>query len=220
VVDRIASLLDTFSRDRPTRVAVDGADAAGKTMFADSVALASCNRGRTVVRIGADDFEHPKSHRYRRGSVSPMGCFEDTYDHDSLERLVLQPLANGGGRIVRRVYDPNTDRAVYPLEEDVPADAFVIVDGCFLLRKALRTNWELGLFLQATEAERLGRAVARDAERLGGAERVLARYRARYLPAFKIYLAREDPLLVADVIVDNTEFDHPVFVRWPRVGAT
>lgn len=215
IVDEIAALLDTFPPDRPTLVAIDGADASGKSTFADNLAAASRIRSRPVVRIEADDFEHPRSYRYRQGSDSPIGCLEDTYDHDSLERRVLVPLVSGNRRVVQGIYDRERDAAVNPPEEDVAIDAVVIVDGCFLLRTQLRMYWTLGIYLEVAEEERLNRAASRDAKRLGGAEGVLARYRKRYLPAFDLYLERDDPIAHADVIVDNNDVDHPVVLRWP-----
>ncbi len=89
------------------------------------------------------------------------------------------------------------------------------VDGCFVLRTQLRMYWTLGIYLEVAEEERLNRAASRDAKRLGGAEGVLARYRKRYLPAFDLYLERDDPIAHADVIVDNNDVDHPVVLRWP-----
>ena len=86
-----------------------------------------------------------------------------------------------------------------------------------VLRTQLRMYWTLGIYLEVAEEERLNRAASGDAKRLGGAEGVLARYRKRYLPAFDLYLERDDPIAHADVIVDNNDVDHPVVLRWPRL---
>lgn len=214
LIERVASLVGSLPRSRPALVAVDGADTAGKTTFADSLASA-LEPGRTVVRIEADDFEQPRAHRYRRGSDSPAGFFEDTYDHDAFEARVLRPLTAGDRRIVRRIYDRKADAPVDAPVEEVPADGVVIVDGCFLLRRQLREYWSLGVFLVVGEEQRLRRAQSRDRTRLGGSEGVVTRYRTRYFPGFDLYLEREEPLRCAHIVVDNEDVDRPAVLRWP-----
>jgi uridine kinase len=53
------------------------------------------------------------------------------------------------------------------------------------------------------------RALRRDLALLGSAAEVERRYRTRYLPAQKLYLAATRPLDVADVIVFNDDPAEP-----------
>ena len=81
----------------------------------------------------------------------------------------------------------------------------VVVDGVFLLRRDLRSLWDLSVHLHVPEEETLRRVVLRDAVRMGSAAEVERRYRARYLPAQSLYRQEADPLAAADVVVDNTD---------------
>ena len=104
LIERLATTIKDTPRGHPTLVAVDGPDSAGKTTFADALAHA-VGRKRPVIRVEGDDFEQPRHFRYRRGSASPQGYFEDTYDYESLAQHLLIPLLEGDRRIVRRIYD-------------------------------------------------------------------------------------------------------------------
>ncbi len=48
------------------RVAVDGVDGSGKTMFATELSATLRRRGRCVVLVSADGFHHVRAVRYRR----------------------------------------------------------------------------------------------------------------------------------------------------------
>ncbi len=188
---RLGDLIQDRARhdDRLT-VAIDGPDAAGKTTLAD--ALAHHLRGH-VVRTSLDSFQHPIEIRYRRGELSPEGCYRDTFDYERFRRQVLDPFAGTG------------DRAV------------LLADGVFLLRPELRDEWATSVFLDVSPAETLRRARTRDADRLG--DQLEARYAERYLPAQQLYRAETDPLAVADVVLGYDVPANPEVRRWPVSSA-
>jgi len=66
------------------RVAVDGVDGSGKSVFADQLAGVLREQARPVVRASVDDFHHPRAQRYRRGRSSPSGFWLDSFDYDRL----------------------------------------------------------------------------------------------------------------------------------------
>lgn len=191
-------------------VAVDGGDAAGKTTFADRLGevLSAC---APVVRVQADDFEHLRAIRHRQGPLSPEGYVEDTYDLDAMETLLLRPLRNGEA-IVRRAFDWVTDTPLHDTAAPVAPGTVVLIDGCFLLRARLRSFFDTTVFLDVNEQERLRRAIGRGHAHLGSPEAVVERFRRRYLPGFALYLAREDPVTHADVVIDNNDIAAPPFV--------
>ena len=80
------------------RVAVDGPDGAGKTIFADELATAIRDSGRPAIRVSLDDFHNVRAVRYRRGQHSPDGCWLDSYNYDRFIAYVLDPL--GPGRLL------------------------------------------------------------------------------------------------------------------------
>ncbi len=69
------------------RVAIDGVDGSGKTVFADDLTGVLRAAGRTVVRVSVDDFHQPRALRHHRGRDSPVGFWLDSYDYSVLRRL-------------------------------------------------------------------------------------------------------------------------------------
>lgn len=70
IAARIAALA------RPALVAVDGVTAAGKTMFADELAVLAMP---PVVRVSVDDFHRPQAERHAHGE-GPESYYHDTFD--------------------------------------------------------------------------------------------------------------------------------------------
>jgi uridine kinase len=214
VIGRLAALLLSLSAENPTIVSIEGPDAAGKTTLADALAIETA-KSRNVVRVQADHFLQPRRIRYQRGMASPVGYVEDSYNHDALEAVVLSPLRDGDRYVERRIFDRASDTPIREPKEHVPPDAVVIVDGAFLLSRQLRPYWTLSIVLKVQEAEILRRAQVRDSDRLGGIGGVIERYRSRYLPGYALYTEREDPESHTDILIDNTNLQSPVVLRWP-----
>ncbi len=113
---RLAEAITALHPDRRIRVAIDGVDGAGKTMFADALAPQVAAKGRAVIRASVDDFHNPRAIRYARGRHSPDGFFLDSYDYGSFRRLLLDPLGpEGSGRYMAKHFDHRADRPVAPL---------------------------------------------------------------------------------------------------------
>jgi uridine kinase len=188
------------------RIAVDGPDAAGKTIIADELASMFERRGLTVVRASIDGFHRPRSERHAAGALSPRGYLDDSFDLAALSRDVLGPLGPGGSRrIVRARYDWRSDAAVAGEPELVPPGAVLLLDGVFLHRPELAHCWEASIFVFARADVILDRARERDADALGGVAEVERRYRARYMPGQALYFERDRPHERADVAVENSD---------------
>lgn len=143
------------------RVAVDGASGAGKTVFADELALALRRSGRPVLRASVDDFHRPRAERHRRGPYSPTGYWRDAYDHPRLVAELLEPFR--AGRPVRpAVHDVRTDAYRDDPAVAVPAATVLVVDGVFLLRDELASYWSFSIYLQVDMMTRLRRMRVRD----------------------------------------------------------
>lgn len=68
VLEEVAARLPDRAPDG-VRVGIDGVDGVGKTTFADHLAAVLQHAGRSVVRVSADDFHHPREVRYRRAAT-------------------------------------------------------------------------------------------------------------------------------------------------------
>jgi uridine kinase len=206
LVKALAAELDPMDRGRPVTVAIDGPDGSGRSTLADRLAAACRSQGRPVVRIAEQDFLQPHRIRDRRGSEDAEGFFEDTFDYAALRHLVLAPLTDGDRSVVRRIRDPSTDDPVYVPAEQVPENAVVIVDGPFLLRKALRGYWSLGVLLETAPF---------GPEGTGQDDGATADRSTRRARGFALYLDRDDPGEAADIVIDTTDAQRPVPIRWP-----
>lgn len=184
LLSRLADAVGSVTIAHPTRVAVDGPPAAGKTTLADELAAVLRAQGREVIRASIEDFLLPRSQRYLRGEDSPEGCFHDSFDFDALHRVLLDPLGPGGDRRFQHaVYDKGTDSALSQPVTTAPADAVLLFDGVFLLRPELIDQWDLRIFVSAAFDEALDRARTRDQTIFRSATEVERGYRSRYVPS-------------------------------------
>jgi len=196
----------------PLRVAVDGIDAAGKTTLAAELAGQIEALGRPVIRASIDGFHHPRAHRYRRGSLSWEGYYEDSFDYEALQATLLRPLGPSGDRCYRpAVFDHQPDRPVEAPWQTASTESILLFDGVFLHRPQLRPYWDVSIFLRTTFAEALRRALQRDLSLFGSADVIEERYRRRYLPAQRHYLVTCRPEEQATFVVDN---ENPACPGW------
>jgi uridine kinase len=217
LLDSLAEAIESVTTAHPPRVAVDGPPAVGKTTLADELALLLRDRGREVIRATAESFHLPRAQRYRRGEFSPEGCYHDSFDYDTLRRVLLDPLGPGGDRRYQHaVYDMGTDTALSQPVATAPADAVLLLDGVFLLRPELIDRWDLHIFVSAAFERALDRGRIRDQARLGSIAEVERRFRDRYIPAQQLYFATVRPTDHADIIVHNDEPQRPAWEVRPR----
>jgi uridine kinase len=212
---RLGALIDAVDTTHPTRVAIDGPDAVGKTTLADELAVVLDAAGREVIRASIDGFHRPRAERYRRGPDSPEGYYEDSFDYDALRRSLLEPLGPGGSRdYCPAVFDFRNDRPAESSSVRASARSVMLVDGVFLLRPELREAWDFSVFVSAGFDEVLRRALGRDLGLFGSADELERRYRIRYIPAQRLYFVKARPELAADAVVVNDDPTAPLL----RVG--
>ncbi|GAA1860804.1 uridylate kinase [Asanoa iriomotensis] len=211
LVGRLASAVGSVVVGHPTRVAIDGAPAAGKTTLADELAAVLRARGREVIRATIDDFLFPRARRYPRGEYSAEGCYFDTHDYEALNRVLLGPLGPGGDLCFQAaVYDRASDAVSSPPVTTAAADAVLIFDGVFLMRPELIDRWELRVFVSTTLERTLDRALIRE-HGVSSQSAIERRWRERYIPSQEFYFARVRPTDHVDVIVHNDEPRRPIW---------
>ncbi|MFF5228933.1 AAA family ATPase [Dactylosporangium sp. NPDC000521] len=211
VLAHLAEAVGSVTAAHPTRVAVDGPPAAGKTTLADELAAVLRTQGRAVIRATIDDFLFPRAQRYPRGEYSAEGCYFDTHDNDALTRVLLDPLGPGGDRRFQQaVYDHTADTALSPPVTTAPADAVLLFDGVFLMRPELIDRWDLRVFVSTALEKTVDRAVIRE-RRVSSRADVERRWRERYIPAQQLYFTTVRPTEHADIIVHNDEPQQPAW---------
>lgn len=205
VLDAVACRVPV-STDDCVRVGIDGVDGAGKTVFADHLAAVLRASGRTVIRVGADDFLHPRAVRYRRGRGFPEGFWLDSYDYTALRQRVLDPLGPGGSRRYQSAsHDLRTDLAIDPPVMTAEPGSVLLLDGLFLHRDELADVWDLSVYLQVPFAASVARLAARDGSHPDPTHPSLA----RYVDGQRLYFTTTLPWQRAHVVVDATDLDAP-----------
>lgn len=201
----------------PTRLAVDGRTAAGKTTFADGLALDLRKGGREIIRTSIDGFHRSRAERYARGRLSAEGYYRDARDLAAIRPLLLDPLGPGGDiKYCTASLDLEADRAIEATPVAAARDAILVVDGTFLRRSELRDGWDVVAFLDTSEAVAEQRGVTRDASGNNDVTLVRKLYVQRYRPAYAIYERECQPSRRADAIVNNDDLDRPYLTIQPE----
>jgi uridine kinase len=215
LTQRITRLVDHLGSHGRTAIAIDGADAAGKTTLAERVAAAA---SVPVCRASVDGFHAPVGARRKRGDLSPEGYYRDCFDYPALIDRLVSPFLAGAEAVETQVYDRRAEQ-VSRVSEPVSKAGVLLVDGVFLLRPGLRELWTVGIYLDVSEQETLARAVRRDAAFFGSRQTLIERYQRRYLPGQALYRDEAQPMLTADIVVDNEDPASPRIVTWnPATG--
>ncbi|MEO5535125.1 MAG: uridine kinase [Pseudolysinimonas sp.] len=208
--DVLESLVAEFSHNYAkgrTTLAVDGPDGAGKTRFADDLALAFRRVGFEVFRASIDDFHRPRDLRYVAGRFSAEGYYREAFDYSLFRRVLLEPFRMAGSTgFVLAAFDVARDAPIEPVWTTGEADAILLVDGVFLNRPELHGYWNFSIWLDADAEVRYARMVERD----GADPDPAAESNQRYIGAQSRYVRDAHPNIVASAIVDNTDPDHPV----------
>lgn len=198
-------------------MAIDGIDAAGKTIIADELAQLLVQVGVPVLRASLDGFHHPAAIRHERAADQPArSYYEDSFDYRTLRSVLLDPLQPDGDHTVRtRIFDFHTDRPVVENPVHVQSGTVLIFDGVFLLRPELDGCWDLTMFVRVDPEISLRRAIERDTSLFETPEATARRYRRRYLPGQDLYLSQVHPEQRADVLIDNNDPAKPKLIRIP-----
>ncbi len=194
-------------------VGVDGIDASGKTVFADELGERLRQvTDRQVVRISLDGFLNPEAIRMRQGRLSAQGQYDDWLNITAVIALVLNPLRELTPRYTPAIYNKEGDVEIRANPLTIPTGSIVIIDSIFLARPEFRAALSMHIWLEVNDSVALGRMVRRARERneAGDLIRLKQMFTERYLGAQVLYKQVAHPTLVADFIIDNNDFIHPV----------
>jgi uridine kinase len=210
LLNYLARRLSKINLSHPIRVAIDGADAAGKTVLADKLASTLQTFGRSVIRASIDGFHHPSEIRYKQGKESPEGYFRNSFDYGALIKSLLEPLSANGSRKYRAaIFDYRTNSKLDLPLQTAKQNAVLLFDGVFLQRPELIEHWDFKIFLESSFKTTLQRAEKRDLSLFGNAVETKRRYLQRYIPAQKIYFKECRPQEQADIVIDNNDPQNP-----------
>ena len=202
----------SLEHERPLLVAVDGYDAAGKSMLAKELSEKLRGLGLNIIEASTDGFHNSRSTRYKRGKESPDGYYYDSFNYHMLKELLLDPLKTGDLRYKTRQFDYITDKILATEYSEAASDSILVFDGVFALRPELLDYWDYSIYLYVDEQTSLKRGIERNP---GEEETTEHRYNVRYLPGQLIYHKEADPKRHASIVVDNNDPENPTILRKP-----
>ncbi len=123
----------------PYLIGVNGKDAAGKTIFSDTLAeYFKTKTDRQIIRISTDDFMNPRAVRDTPSSSLAESAYLYTFDFEAFKKYVLEPLQPGGSRAYKtKIFDETTDKPDVAKDSYASPDAIVIIDGVLLFKDNL-----------------------------------------------------------------------------------
>lgn len=185
----LADHIDRRPEARP-RVGIDGFTECGAAALADAVGERLRELGRPVIRASTRWWWRAASLRLEFGRTDTDMLLYGWVDGGALRRELLDPVAAGPpGGYLRRLRDPDTDRAIRDRRQPVRDGAVVLLDGPFLLTDPTGLDAVVHLRLSP-----------------GALVRALPAEQQWWVPAYARYVADERPAERADATVT---YDHP-----------
>jgi uridine kinase len=202
LIEMIAKVILNLEKQHPTRVAIDGIDAAGKTRFADELGQVLKGLGKHVIRASIDGFHNSRIIRYARGRYNPEGYYLDSFNYRVLLDELIDPLGPEGDLTYRKAFfDYEKNEKLDQTEETASEDSVLVFDGVFLLRPEIINHWDLKIYLDIDYSESMRREISRDR---GDREELRTLYEKRYIPGQKLYHIHANPKRHTDLIIENS----------------
>lgn len=199
IIQRVKELAE--SKTLPI-IGIDGLGGAGKSTVSAQLSEALAAAGYDVLLIHMDDIIHERAVRYN-DSIPEWQCYYDLqwrYEHftEQAEKLCAGKPAD------MVLYDKDNDS--FFTERLVPAENTVLIaEGIFLQRPELEGVFDLMIYIDVPQEERLKRVLRRDTY-IGGEDDIIKKYRNRYFPAEEYYTEKCRPLERADIIIEGDRY--------------
>ena len=202
--DLVPKVLAQRSRLRPSvslLLAVSGIDASGKGYVAARISELLDLNGLSAVTIGVDPWlGDPRQWSGKRNAGELFYRYGIRFD--DLFRTLVLPLKQQGSITLPATLRRQIDSAQYSHIYDYRDVDVIVLEGIFLLKRALRSHHDLSLWVECSFQTSLERALQRNQEGLPPA--LIARdYHSIYHPAQRIHFAVDHPRGSADQVFLN-----------------
>lgn len=191
---------------KPVVIGINGVDTSGKTEFSNNLQNYLEKRGYHTQLIHVDDFHQPRSVRIK--DCSPEGYIANAFDLTNLSEILAEMKSKPTDKHIE-LLDLETDTYTNKRHYRTGDETVVIIEGVLLYRPPIDDLIDYKVFLDISFDEVLRRASVRDVPKYG--EEFLQKYIDRYIPAQKIYLKQFSPKENCHLLVDNNNFNKPMY---------
>ncbi|KOP82669.1 uridine kinase [Bacillus sp. FJAT-21945] len=192
-----------ISKQRPFIVAFDGLSGVGKTTLVHRIDRELRNNGCKVVIIHIDDHIVERNKRYDTGYEEWYEYYYLQWDVNLLSTDLFRKLHNNKNDLILPFYNHSEDTLTLK-KISIPNDSIILIEGIFLLRKEWRSFYDYTIFLDCPRDVRYERVLKRDSY-IGDYQERLNKYKRRYWPGEGYYLEGDNPIGLADLVIDSIE---------------
>ena len=195
-------------KERALLVGISGIDASGKGFVTQRVAdslsaktAAISDPGNNLAVVGADGWLNLPHTRFNQESPGEH-FYEHAFRFDEMFETLILPLRQNREIDLCMDYTEETANDYRPHRYQFCEIDIILVEGIFLLKRALRHHFDLTCWVDCSFETALVRAVKRCQEGLPPQETVRA-FQMIYFPAQQIHFERDAPQANADFILPN-----------------
>lgn len=198
-----------------TIIWINWVDGSWKSIFAKELKLFFENNWKKVILASVDDFHNPKEIRYKKWKESPVGFYMDSYNYDLLKEKLLIPFYNWKWNYKTKVFDLEKDILIDDFEYIIEENTVLILEWIFIFRKELVKYFDLKIFLDVSFQETLNRNIKREKDiiHIWDKEKIIEKYKKRYMPWQKLYFKETDIKNISDIIIDNNDFQNRLITK-------
>ncbi|WP_064967904.1 hypothetical protein [Tenacibaculum ovolyticum] len=195
-------------KDKPIRIAINGIEGTGKTVLAEKLTKYLNSENLNAIQVSIDGFHFNKEVRYKQGRNSAKGYYEDSYDEIVFVEKVLKSSQTDFPNYTTATHNLETDEYLSLEPIKLENNSILITDGAYLFKPNYRNHWDLKIYLKTSFEIAMKRGVERDKDSLGGVELTKEKYEKRYHESSRMYLAENEPEKIADIVIDNSDFNN------------
>ncbi|WP_028887746.1 nucleoside/nucleotide kinase family protein [Tenacibaculum ovolyticum] len=205
---RMSILSIQEKKDKPIRIAINGIEGTGKTVLAEKLIKYLNSENLNAIQVSIDGFHFNKEVRYKQGRNSAKGYYEDSYDEIVFVEKVLKSSQTDFPNYTTATHNLETDEYLSLEPIKLENNSILITDGAYLFKPNYRNHWDLKIYLKTSFEIAIKRGVERDKDSLGGVELTKEKYEKRYHESSRMYLAENEPEKIADIVIDNSDFNN------------
>ncbi|TGV00455.1 nucleoside/nucleotide kinase family protein [Flavivirga rizhaonensis] len=211
ITNRILSIQE--NKRKPVRIAINGIEGTGKTVMAEKLTEYLNSENIKAIQVSIDGFHFNKEVRYKQGRDSAKGYYEDSYDEIAFVEKVLKSSQTEFPKYTIATHDLETDEYLNIEPIELEKNTVLVTDGAYLFKPNYRNHWDLKIYLKTSFEIAMRRGIERDKNSFGGIELTKEKYEKRYHKSSRMYLNENEPEKIADIIIDNSDFNNLKIIK-------